>query len=146
MNKQEKIEIVSEIKNMLDGADAVYLVDYRGIDVADISEIRRKFRNEDIKYKVYKNTLFKNAIESTEKFSSFNDLLVGMTGFAFTGENYVAAAKIIKQYYDKNKKFVFKGCVIEDNFYDSTKLDLLASMPRSFRSNRQCLPVIRPRR
>ena len=52
-----------------------------------------------------------------------------MTGFAFTDENPVAPAKIIKKYFDKNKKLSLKACYIEDEFFDGSKLNELAALP-----------------
>ena len=129
MNKTEKTEMIAEIKQYLEKASGVYLVNYNGINVADISELRRKFKKEGVTYKVFKNTLFKRAIDEVNGYDKFKDKLVGMLGVAFAGENFVAPAKIIKEYFKYNKKFVFKGCYIESEFYDEDKLDILASMP-----------------
>ncbi len=129
MNKTEKEEIISQIEEMLGNSTAVYLVDYHGVDVADISKLRRDFRKEEVSYKVFKNTLFKRAYDKVGGYEKFDDLMVGMTGVVFTGENYIAPAKIIKKYFDDKKKFVFKGAYIESEFYSGDKLDTLASMP-----------------
>lgn len=129
MNKTEKAEVISEIVERLNNSSAVFLVDYAGVNVEDISELRREFRKESVDYKVYKNTLFKRAADEIGGYDQLNDQLVGMTGFIFAGENYVAPGKIIKKYFDKNKKFSFKGCYIESQFYGSEQLDVLASMP-----------------
>ncbi len=56
MNKNEKADIVSEVKEMIEQSSAIFLTDYTGINVADISEIRNQFRKEGVKYKVFKNT------------------------------------------------------------------------------------------
>jgi large subunit ribosomal protein L10 len=129
MNRTEKAEQIAEIKEFFENSQAVYLVDYHGIDVADISELRREFGKNDVTYKVFKNTLAKKAIESIGGYEEFNDVLVGMTGFIFTGENFVAPAKIIKKYFDEKKKFPLKGAYIDSTFYDGEKLSVLAAMP-----------------
>ncbi len=129
MNKTEKEELVAQISEHLNQSTAVFLVDYSGINVADINQLRREFLKEGLTYKVFKNTLFKKSITDLEKFDKFGDLLEGMNGFIFTGENYVAPAKIIKKYFDKEQKFKLKGCYIEDQYFDGDKLDVLASMP-----------------
>jgi len=129
MNKAQKAEVIEEIKESLQNSTAVYLVDYKGIDVDGINELRVEFRKEGVNYKVYKNTFFNRAIEEVGGYDNLKDLLVGMTGFAFTGENYVAPAKIIKKYFAANKKFSLKGCYIESQFYPGESLDMLASMP-----------------
>ncbi len=129
MNKAQKAEIVEEIKENLQSSTAVYLVDYRGINVADINRLRREFREEGVKYKVYKNTLISRAIDEVGGYDKLKDLLVGMTGIIFADENYVAPAKIIRKYFKETEKLALKGCYIESEFYDGSSLEALASMP-----------------
>ncbi len=129
MNKDEKVEIVSGIKEMIEQSSAIYLTDYNGINVADISDIRNQFRKEGVKYKVFKNTLFKRAIQEAGKYEKLADHLTGMTGYAFASENPVAPAKIIKKYFDDKQKLAFKACYIEGQYYSSEKLNELALLP-----------------
>jgi len=130
MNKNEKADLISEMKEVIDNSSAVYLTDYAGITVADISEIRNEFRKEGVKYKVFKNTLFKRALNESGKFDKLADHLIGMTGYAFaSGDNSVAPAKIIKKYFDATQKLALKACYIEDQYYDGSKLVELASLP-----------------
>ena len=68
MNKNEKAEIISEVKEMIENASAVYLTDFSKINVADISNIRNEFRKEGVTYKVIKNTLFERAMNDAGKF------------------------------------------------------------------------------
>jgi large subunit ribosomal protein L10 len=129
MNKNDKAEIVEEVKEMINDSSAVYLTDFSGITVADITNIRNEFRKEGVKYKVIKNTLFSRAVSESGKYSKLGDDLVGMTGYAFAGDNPVAPAKIIKKYFDESQKLALKACYIEDQFYDGTKLNELAMIP-----------------
>jgi large subunit ribosomal protein L10 len=129
MNKNEKDEIVSSVKEMIDNSTAVYLTDYSGITVSDISNIRNEFRKEGVKYKVIKNTLFKRALDESGKYSQLADHLVGMTGYAFASDNPVAPAKIIKKYFDNSQKLALKACYIETQYYDGSKLNELATLP-----------------
>jgi len=129
MNKSEKTEMVSQIKENFSNASAIYLVDYHGVNVDEINGLRREFLKEDITYKIFKNTLVKKALEELGKYDQLNDLLEGMVGIAFAGENFVAPAKIIKKFNDTAKKFTFKGCYIESTFYGEDQLKVLASMP-----------------
>ncbi len=129
MNKNGKADIISEVKEMVENSSAIYLTDYTGINVADISEIRNNFRKEGVKYKVIKNTLFKRAINEAGKYDKLADHLVGMTGYAFASDNPVAPAKIIKKYFDDKQKLALKACYIEDQFYAGDQLSVLASLP-----------------
>ncbi len=129
MNKNEKAEKVSQVKELIENSTALYITDYEGISVGDISEIRNQFRKEGVKYKVLKNTLFKRALDESGMYEKLADHLVGMTGFAFADENLVAPAKIIKKYFDDNKKFALKACYLENQYFEGSQLDQLASLP-----------------
>jgi large subunit ribosomal protein L10 len=130
MNKNEKSEMISEVKEMIEKANSVYLTDYSKITVAEINNLRNEFRKENVQYKVYKNTLFKRALDETGKFNQLSDHLVGMTGFIFaTADNQVAPAKIIKKYNDTTQKLSLKACYIENQYYDGSKLAELATLP-----------------
>ncbi|HOI30722.1 MAG TPA: 50S ribosomal protein L10 [Melioribacteraceae bacterium] len=129
MKKTEKVEIVEKIKELVNNSSGMFLVDYRGVSVEDINKLRANFRKEGVTYKVFKNTLFKKALEQIGGFEKFNSQLVGMIGVAFAGENFVAPAKIIKKYFDDTKKFSFKGCYIDTAYYGADQLDTIASMP-----------------
>lgn len=129
MNRSEKEEMVSRIKENFSSANAVYLVDYHGVNVEEINGLRRQFLKENITYKVFKNTLVIKALEELGEYDQLNGLLEGMVGIAFAEENYVAPAKIIKKFNDDAKKLEFKGCYIDSSFYGSDQLTVLASMP-----------------
>jgi len=129
MNKTEKTEVVSSVKEMIESASAIYLTDYSGINVEDINKIRNDFRKEKVKYKVIKNTLFKRALDEVGKYDKLADHLTGMTGFVFASENPVAPAKIIKKYFDENNKLSLKACYIDQQYYEGDKLDMLAALP-----------------
>lgn len=129
MNITEKQEIVSQIKDLMNDSTAIYLVDYSKVKVEDINNIRKEFRKEGIKYKVFKNTLFKKAMLEVKGYEKFNDLLVGMTGYAFAKDNTTAPAKVIKKYFDISGKLSLKGCYIEDQFFPGSKLTEISTLP-----------------
>ena len=129
MNRNEKTDVVSEVKETIEKSTAVFLTDYSGVNVEDINDIRNQFRKEDVKYKVFKNTLFKRALQESGKYGKLTDHLIGMTGFAFADDNPVAPAKIIKKYFDKNNKLSLKACYIENEYFEGSKLNELANLP-----------------
>ncbi len=130
MNRDEKADAVARIREMVESSAAIFLTDYSGINVADINDLRNQFRNEGVRYKVFKNTLFKRALDEVGKYDKLADHLVGMTGFAFADEkNPIAPAKIIKKYFDKNKKLSLKACYIDGEYFDGSQLGNLASLP-----------------
>lgn len=129
MKKTEKVEIVEKIKKLVSESSGMFLVNYSGVNVEDINKLRSNFRKDGVTYKVFKNTLFKKAIEEIGGYEKFNSQLVGMIGVAFAGENFVAPAKIIKKYFDDTGKLEFKGCYIDTTYYGAEQLNTIASMP-----------------
>ncbi|PIW70682.1 MAG: 50S ribosomal protein L10 [Ignavibacteriales bacterium CG12_big_fil_rev_8_21_14_0_65_30_8] len=129
MNKNKKQDVISEVKEILENSNAVYLTDYSGIAVEEINSLRNDFRNKGVKYKVIKNTLFNRALSEVGKFEKLSEHLEGMTGYAFTTEDPVAPAKIIKKFFDDKKKMSLKACYIEDKYYNGDQLATLASLP-----------------
>jgi large subunit ribosomal protein L10 len=127
--KNEKSDVISEVKEMIQKSSAVYLADFSGINVEDISMLRNEFRKQNVQYKVIKNTLFKRALNEAGKYDKLSDHLVGMTGYVFASDNPVAPAKIIKKYFDEKQKLRLKACYIESEYYDGGKLGELASLP-----------------
>lgn len=129
MNKNEKSEIISEIKELFESSSAVYLTDYHGINVEDISSLRTQFRNEGVRYKVFKNTLVKRALDEIGKYDKIADHLTGMVGFAFTTTNPIAPAKIINKYFGDKEKLSLKACYVEGEYFDGSQLKTLATLP-----------------
>jgi len=129
MNRNEKSEIISEIKGLLESSSAVYLTDYHGINVEDISSLRNQFRNEGVRYRVYKNTLVKRALDEMGKYDKIADHLTGMVGFAFTTTNPIAPAKIINKYFGDKDKLSLKACYVEGEYFDGSQLKTLATLP-----------------
>ena len=129
MKRNEKTESISEIKELLEGSTAVYLTDYHGINVEDISDIRNQFRNEGVRYKVFKNTLVKRALDEVGKYDKIADHLIGMTGFAFTSTNPLAPAKIINKYFVDKEKLSLKACYVEGEYFEGSQLNALAALP-----------------
>jgi len=129
MNRNEKSEIISEIKELLESSSAIYLTDYSGINVEDISNIRNQFRTEGVRYKVFKNTLVKRALDEAGKYEKIADHLVGMTGFAFASSNPLAPAKIINKYFGDKEKLALKACYVEGDYFEGSQLKTLATLP-----------------
>lgn len=129
MKKNKKIEMIDEAKNLIKQSNAVYIFDYSGVNVKDITDLRNQFRKEGVKYKVLKNTLFQIANNQLGKYPKLSDNLVGMSGFAFTSKDPIAPARIAKKFADTNKKFTLKSCYIESEFFSGNQLELIANLP-----------------
>ncbi|MDP3831571.1 MAG: 50S ribosomal protein L10 [Ignavibacteriaceae bacterium] len=129
MKKSEKTERIADIVELLKGSSAVYVADYSGINVENISNVRNEFRKSGVKYKVIKNTLFERAIEEVGGYDHLKKHLVGMNGFAFASEDPVAPAKIIKKFNDVSQKLPLRACYIESQYFDGSKLSEIANLP-----------------
>ena len=127
-NFENKKVVVEEIKNYAKDAKTIVLVDYKGLTVAQVSELRNAFRKAGATYKVYKNRLMKIAFESLG--IKFDDsLLEGTTAVAFHSEDAIAPAKIAVD--GENK---YKALKVKAAWYDGKQLDMnetkkLASIP-----------------
>lgn len=129
MKREEKSQIIKEIKELAKDSDAIYVIDYAGVNVEDITSLRKQFRASNVKYKVYKNTLFKKAIEEIGGYDELKKVLKGMNGFAFVKDNVSLPAKIVEKYYSEKQKFGLKGCYLSGQFYDGSRLKELANLP-----------------
>jgi large subunit ribosomal protein L10 len=132
MKKDQKIEITAEIKDLINGSDALYFTDFTGLTVSDVNEFRDELYKSNIQYKVVKNTLITRALKESGKYSGQNDKLFeslkGPTGIIFAKDDPVTPAKIIKKFFDKSEKPKLKMAVIESEVFASKSLDALASM------------------
>ena len=126
--KQAKQVIIDEIKEKLDGAQSAVVIDYMGTTVAQADAMRKKLREANVDYTVYKNTLIKRAIEGTE-FAPLADVLDGPSAIAISKEDATAPARVLKEVIDEFKKMEFKAGVVEGNFFDQNGIKEIASIP-----------------
>ncbi|MCQ4635469.1 50S ribosomal protein L10 [Anaerovorax odorimutans] len=125
---QEKQAVIDEIKEKLEKAQAAVVIDYMGITVAQADEMRKKLREADVDYTVYKNTLAKRAIEGT-KYECLADALAGPSAFAISYEDATAPARVINGVIEEYKKMEFKAGVIEGEFFDAEGVKQIAKIP-----------------
>ena len=124
---QAKQEIVSEITNKVKESDSTVIVEYRGLSVAEVTELRRNLRKEDVELKVYKNTLVKRAIDEL----GFNDLDADLTGpnaFAFS-KDATAPARVLAKFAKKHKALVLKSGIVEGKAVTVDTIKELSLLP-----------------
>lgn len=124
----EKKAVVDEITDQLSNANAVYITNYSGMSVSDIGELRGKFREGNVHFKVYKNTLVKRAMDTIGGYDELYPHLVEQNGFAFVEEELAAPAKVLKDYIKEHKKPQFKAALIDGDYYTEDQLESLAAM------------------
>lgn len=98
-NKQTQVQ---EITERFQSAASVVVVDYRGLNVAQVTELRKQLREAGVEFKVYKNTLTRRAAEAAGV-EGINEVLTGPNAIAFSTEDVVAPAKIINEFAKKTK-------------------------------------------
>ena len=123
-----KQPIVREISEMINGAQSVVVVDYRGLTVAEDTQLRKQLREAGVSYKVYKNTLVNRAVEGTE-FESLRDSLEGPNAFAVSTEDATAPARVLAEFAKKAPNLEIKAGVVEGTFYDAEGMKAIASVP-----------------
>ena len=119
--KQKQI-IIDEIKDKFERAESAVVIDYIGITVAQADAMRKKLREANVDYTVYKNTLVKRAIAGTE-YEALGEVLEGPSGFAFSYDDATAPARVLNDSIKEYKKMEFKGGIVEGkyvNAYDYT--------------------------
>lgn len=124
-----KSEVVSEIVEKLQKSSAAVVVDYKGLTVEEVTELRKQMREAGVDYKVYKNTLVRRAVKEVG-IEQFNDeLLVGTNAIAFGYDDPVAPARILKGFMDSHPKMKLKMGIVEGAFYDESKIVEMANIP-----------------
>lgn len=123
-----KQPIIQAISEEIKDAQSVVLVDYRGLTVAQDTELRKQLREAGIVYKVYKNTMMKRAFEGTE-FEGLGECLAGPSAIAISRDDATAPARIICKFAKTAEKLELKGGVVEGNIYDVAGLTELSKIP-----------------
>lgn len=128
MPNAQNVETLAQIKEDLDGVSAVWAVDYRGLTVKEIQELRRAIREADASMKVYKNKLMHIALADLEM-ASMDEVLSGPSAFVFSGADVAASAKVLKEFAKKNDKLEIKGGIMDGAFVDAAQIEAIASLP-----------------
>lgn len=132
MPTQAKVEIIEEYAQKFKNASSIFLTDFKGISVEEDTNLRRAFREAGVEYRVLKNTLAKRALNNAG-ISELDDLLKGVTAFAFSDTDPVSPVKVLKTFLkaSKSKKDLLsiKGCVFEGKYFDAQHADALSELP-----------------
>lgn len=126
--KEDKQKKIQEIKEKLEKAQAVIFTDYRGLTVEEDTELRRKFREAGVEYKVLKNTLTSIAAKEIG-ITGIDEYLAGPTSYAFAYDDPTAPARIINDFAKAHKNLEFKGGVVQGQIFGVDKVKELAAIP-----------------
>ena len=125
---EAKQSLVQEIAGKFEAAASVVVVDYRGLTVAQVTELRKQLREAGVEFKVYKNTLVRRAAEQAGV-EAINEVLTGPNAIAFSTEDVVAPAKIINEFAKKNEALEIKAGIIEGTVSSAEDVKALAELP-----------------
>jgi len=118
--------VIQELSDLVGRSKGAILTDYRGFTVSEITELRKRLREQGAEYHVVKNTLFKRAIEDGEGLGPY---LEGPTAIAFALEDPVGPAKTLLDFIREKRKGVVKGGFIEGQVYTEPQVEALSKLP-----------------
>jgi large subunit ribosomal protein L10 len=125
---QEKQQAVEVITAKLRESNSTVVADYRGLNVGQVTELRKQLREAGIEFQVLKNSLVRRATEAAE-LTELNSILVGPTAIAFSVDDAVAPAKILNDFAKKNDALKLKGGVVEGKVVGAEEIKALAELP-----------------
>lgn len=123
-----KSALVEEIAAKLKEAQSAVVVEYRGLSVAEVTELRRNLRAEDVEFKVYKNTLVRRATEITG-YEGLNAQLTGPNAIAFGNSDAVAPARVLAKFAKDHEALVIKAGVVEGKILDVDEVKEISKLP-----------------
>lgn len=122
--KQQEVDVIT---TKLRESNCTVVADYRGLNVAQVTQLRKLLREAGIEFQVLKNSLVSRAAANAEM-TELDAVLTGPTAIAF-GKDVVAPAKIISDFAKKNDALKVKGAVVEGRFVDAVQVKALAELP-----------------
>ncbi len=123
-----KQPVVQEISENVKDAQSVVVVDYRGLTVAEDTQLRRELREAGVTYKVYKNTMMNFAFKDTD-FESLSDVLEGPSAIAISKDDATAPARVLAKFAKDAPALEIKAGVVEGTYYDADGMKVIASVP-----------------
>jgi large subunit ribosomal protein L10 len=125
---EQKQQIVEEITTKLKASVSTVVVDYRGLTVAELTELRKQLRAAGVEFKVYKNSMTRRAAQAAE-LAGLNASLTGPNAIAFSTDDVIAPAKILNDFAKKHEALELKAGVIEGNIATVEEIQALAALP-----------------
>ncbi|MCE5252116.1 50S ribosomal protein L10 [bacterium] len=127
MKKEEKQQVVEEFIGIFD-KPGVYLMDFKGLNVAEITELRSRLRDANVSMKVVKNTLAKRALKSVGV-AGLDSYLVGPTGVVWSKEDSVVPAKVLLDFLKKHDKGTIKAGLVDGTVVKDNEIVILSNLP-----------------
>ena len=128
LNLEQKQQIVAEVNEVAASALSAVVADYRGLTVAEMTEMRSKARESGVYLRVVRNTLAKRAVEGTE-YECLDETFVGPTLIAFSQEDPGSAARLVKDYAKEHDALEVRALSIGGELIDASQIDRVAKLP-----------------
>jgi large subunit ribosomal protein L10 len=128
MPRPEKIDAVEKISKLFDESNSFFITDYQGLNVPDMTILRKKLRNSNVRYLVAKNTLYKLAA-SKSGLKDLDEHFAGPTAVAFSSEEPSVAAKLLYESYKEKELPRIKVFVVDEQVYQGVDIKRLAELP-----------------
>jgi large subunit ribosomal protein L10 len=128
VNRDQKAVAIAEIASHIDESEAIFAVDYRGITVSQVAELRTKLREVDATFKVVKNSLTERAADEADA-KALKDFLAGPTALTFVRGDIAVAAKAIADYGRATQLLPFKGGLMDGAALDGDQIRALSRLP-----------------
>lgn len=124
----EKQQMVSDVTSKLKESSCTIVADYRGLNVSQVTQLRKSLREAGVEFQVLKNTLVRRATAEAE-LTELDEFLTGPTAIAFSKDDVVAPAKILADFAKKNDKLNLKAGVVEGKVVGVDQIKALADLP-----------------
>ena len=128
MPNASNVAMMENIKADLDGAVAMWVVDYRGLTVKELEGLRAQVREAGAFLKVYKNTVMRIALKELDEVN-MDSILEGPSAFIFCNGDVAAAAKAVTEFAKENKNLEVKGGMMDNTFVNAEEIKAIASLP-----------------
>ncbi|EGQ2898280.1 50S ribosomal protein L10 [Staphylococcus pseudintermedius] len=123
--KKQQVDVIAD---QLKDSVSTVVVDYRGLTVAEVTELRKQLREANVQYKVYKNTMLRRAAEKAG-IEGLDEFLTGPTAVAFTTEDVVAPAKVIAGFAKEHEALEIKSGIMEGSVITADEVKTVGSLP-----------------
>lgn len=125
---EQKKQIVADVAEKMKTCATTVITEYRGLNVAEVTELRKKLREAGVEFKVIKNTLTRRATEAAQ-FTELDRHLTGPTAIAFSKDDAVAPAKILAEFAKKHEALKVKAGIVEGKVVTEAEIKALADLP-----------------
>ncbi|WP_008311247.1 50S ribosomal protein L10 [Leptolyngbya sp. PCC 6406] len=126
---ENKREIVADLKTILTEAQLAFVIDYKGLSVAEMTDLRNRLREKGGTCKITKNTLMHIAVDGDEAWQPMQDFLKDSSAFLFVKEDFSGAVKAYKEFQKATKKTELRGGVMEGRALSKEEIEAIGDLP-----------------